>query len=75
MPIHVMDNYTLRTPNRASSMPMPMAANVDRRTRGGRAVRNGTGARSAAVVGMDLQDSRHRSRSASGIGAYKTRRA
>ncbi len=29
---HVMDNYTLRTPNPNSMMPMPMASNVDRRT-------------------------------------------
>ena len=33
---HVMDNYTLRDPNPMSAMPMPMAANVDRRTEGGR---------------------------------------
>ncbi|MEQ4575887.1 MAG: TonB-dependent receptor plug domain-containing protein, partial [Gammaproteobacteria bacterium] len=33
---HVMDNYTLRRPNPDSSMPMAMAANVDRRTTGGR---------------------------------------
>jgi iron complex outermembrane receptor protein len=56
-------------------MPMPMAANVDRRTRGGRASSEWDWGEVAAVVGMDLQDSRHRSRSASGIGAYKTRRA
>ncbi len=70
---HVMDNYTLRTPNPASSMPMPMAANVDRRTRGGRASSEWDWGDVAAVVGMDIQDSRHRSRSASGIGAYKAR--
>ncbi|QAU23984.1 TonB-dependent copper receptor [Dyella sp. M7H15-1] len=34
---HVMDNYTLRTPDPASMMPMAMAADVDRRTSGGRA--------------------------------------
>lgn len=33
---HVMDNYTLRRPDPASMMPMPMADNVHRRTRGGR---------------------------------------
>lgn len=33
---HVMDNYTLRDPNPASMMSVPMAADVDRRTSGGR---------------------------------------
>ena len=33
---HVMDNYTLRTPDPASMMPMAMASDVDRRTDGGR---------------------------------------
>lgn len=33
---HVMDNYTLRQPDPASMMPMAMASDVDRRTRGGR---------------------------------------
>ncbi|WP_267222224.1 TonB-dependent copper receptor [Dyella silvae] len=35
---HVMDNYTLRQPDPASMMPMPMASDVDRRTVGGRVV-------------------------------------
>ena len=33
---HVMDNYTLRQPDPNSMMPMAMAADVDRRTTGGR---------------------------------------
>lgn len=33
---HVMDNYTLRQPDPASMMPMPMASDVARRTNGGR---------------------------------------
>ena len=33
---HVMDNYTLRTPDPDSMMPMAMASNVARRTNGGR---------------------------------------
>ncbi len=33
---HVMDNYTLRDPDPASSMPMPMASNVGDTTEGGR---------------------------------------
>ncbi len=35
---HVMDNYTLRQPDRSSMMPLAMASDVDRRTVGGRAV-------------------------------------
>ncbi len=33
---HVMDNYTLRSPDPHGMMPMPMASNVARHTRGGR---------------------------------------
>lgn len=72
---HVMDNYTLRMPNPASSMPMPMpmAVEVDRRTRGGRASSEWEWGDIAAVVGVDWQDSRHRGRSAMGRNAYKLR--
>lgn len=67
---HVMDNYTLREPNPMSSMPMPMAANVDRRTRGGRMAAKWQLADIELNAGVDTQDSRHRGRSAMGRGAY-----
>lgn len=70
---HVMDNYSLRTPNPMSSMPMPMAANVDRRTTGGRAALDWRWDQIALSAGIDGQDSRHRDRSASGRGVYATR--
>ncbi len=68
---HVMDNYTLRTPNPASSMPMPMASNVDRRTRGGRVSAEWRWQDVAVVAGVDAEDSRHRGRNAMGRGAYR----
>lgn len=68
---HVMDNYTLRKPNPASSMPMAMASNVDRRTRGGRVAGDWQWGQVALSAGLDTQDSRHRSRSASGRGTYQ----
>ena len=61
---HVMDNYSLRTPNSASAMPTPMAANVDRRTSGGRIASEWAWDRAGLVAGVDWQASRHRSRSA-----------
>jgi iron complex outermembrane recepter protein len=67
---HVMDNYTLRTPNPVSAMPMPMAANVDRRTRGGRVALEWAWRHVALTAGVDWQDSRHRSRSAANLGPY-----
>jgi iron complex outermembrane receptor protein len=68
---HVMDNYTLREPNPMSSMPMPMAANVDRRTTGGRVAAMWRLASVEVTAGADTQDSRHRDRSAMGRGAYE----
>ena len=65
---HVMDNYTLRTPNPMSAMPMRMAADVDRATWGGRFASTWNLSRDVDVVtGLDFQQSRHRSRS--GMGA------
>jgi len=69
---HVMDNYTLRTPNPTSSMPMPMASNVDRRTTGGRVAVDWRWDAVAISAGVDAQDSRHRDRSAAGRGVYAT---
>lgn len=68
---HVMDNYTLRTPNPASSMPMPMASNVDRRTTGGRIASEWRWQDIAIVAGADAQDSRHRSRNGMGRNVYR----
>lgn len=68
---HVMDNYTLRTPNPSSSMPMPMASNVDRRTRGGRISSEWQWQGVGLVAGVDAEDSRHRGRSAMGRGTYR----
>lgn len=68
---HVMDNYTLRTPNPLSAMPMPMAANVDRLTRGGRIAATWRLAALDVTTGFDTQRSRHRERSAMGEGAYR----
>ncbi len=67
---HVMDNYTLRTPNPASSMPMPMASNVYRETRGGRIAVDCAASSWRGTFGLDGQDSTHRGRRARGIGAY-----
>jgi iron complex outermembrane receptor protein len=68
---HVMDNYTLREPNPAGAMPMPMASNVERRTRGGRAALAWKWTRWDLAAGIDGQHSRHRERSAMGRGAYR----
>lgn len=68
---HLMDNYTLRTPNPDSSMPMPMAANVERRTTGGRVSSEWRWQEVAVVAGVDAQESRHRSRSGMGRGTWQ----
>ncbi len=68
---HLMDNYTLRMPNPDSSMPMPMAANVDRRTTGGRIASEWRWQDIAIVAGLDALDSRHRSRSGMGRNTYR----
>ena len=68
---HVMDNYTLREPNPASSMPMPMASNVDRRTTGGRIASEWRWQDIAIVAGVDALDSRHRSRNGMGRNTYR----
>lgn len=70
---HVMDNYTLRSPNPGGAMPMPMASNVERLTSGGRVAGTWGGPSHELVTGVDLQDSRHRRRSATGRGAYQAR--
>ena len=67
---HVMDNFTLRTPNPMSAMPMPMAADVDRRTDGGRIAAEWAWSGIELTAGLDTQRSRHRQRSSMG-DAYK----
>ncbi|KRG71951.1 TonB-dependent copper receptor [Pseudoxanthomonas dokdonensis] len=68
---HVMDNYSLRDPNPMSMMPMPMAANVDRRTQGGRLAAQWQWTQLSIDAGIDGQNSRHRQRSASERGSYR----
>lgn len=67
---HVMDNYTLRDPDPMGMMPMPVAANVDRLTHGGRVALDWGWSAFALTTGVDLQRSEHRERSAMGEGAY-----
>lgn len=72
---HVMDNYSLRMPDPDDvMMPMrnPMATNVDRRTLGGRLVATWELGKYELVTGMDAQTNEHRTRSSSGIDAYKS---
>lgn len=62
---HVMDNFTLRSPNPADPMLMmrnPMASNVDRRTIGGRLAGTWEWADYELVVGVDAQRNEHRKR-------------
>ena len=67
---HVMDNYTLREPNPDSMMAMPMAADVERRTVGGRVALHWMWAQFDLTAGADAQNSRHRQRSAMGRNTY-----
>jgi iron complex outermembrane recepter protein len=68
---HVMDNYSLREPNMAGPMPMPMAADVERRTQGGRVAIGWQVAGLQLTSGLDAQHSRHRQRSGMGEGTYR----
>ncbi|MFA5683925.1 MAG: TonB-dependent copper receptor [Lysobacteraceae bacterium] len=70
---HVMDNYTLRTPDPHGSMPMPMVTAVDRRSQGGRAALTWSLSEVEVIAGLDHQDSRHRSRSGMGVDAHLAR--
>lgn len=62
---HVMDNFRLRSPDPTSSMPMPMAAQVDRRTLGGRVAATWEWSDMQLVTGVDALRSEHRERSSS----------
>ena len=69
---HVMDNYTLRQPDPMSAMPMPMAAQVARRTLDDRLAATFRWERELQLVaGFDHQYNYHRQRSAMGVGAYE----
>jgi iron complex outermembrane recepter protein len=68
---HVMDNYTLRSPDPTSSMPMRMASEVRRRTLGGRIAATLRFADDLKLVtGVDAQSNRLDSRSAMGRQDY-----
>ncbi|MBS0225834.1 MAG: TonB-dependent copper receptor [Proteobacteria bacterium] len=58
--IHVMDNFTLRTPNPQGPMPMPMAATVARTSEGGRVAFDSGTAKFGVTAGVDFQRSTHR---------------
>ncbi|MCP1637544.1 TonB-dependent copper receptor [Kerstersia gyiorum] len=66
---HVMDNYKLRDPDPASSMPMAMASNVDRTTNGGRVAGTFRLAETVKLTsGLDARHDTHRARSAMAMG-------
>lgn len=67
---HVMDNYSLRTPDMNGPMPMPVAADVDRRTTGGRVATHWEWQPLKLIVGADHQRNQHRGRSGMGIDTY-----
>jgi len=60
---HIMDNFSLRTPNPSSMMAMPMASQVDRRTLGGRVAATFIWTDVELVSGLDAMSSEHRARS------------
>lgn len=62
---HIMDNFSLRQPDPSSMMPMPMAAQVDRRTVGGRFAATFKWTDVELVAGVDALRSEHRERSSS----------
>lgn len=67
---HVMDNYSLRMPDMNGPMPMPVAADVDRRTTGGRVATHWEWQPLKLVVGADHQRNQHRGRSGMGVDTY-----
>ncbi|MEH6490652.1 TonB-dependent copper receptor [Halopseudomonas sp.] len=62
---HIMDNFRLRAPDPTSMMPMPMAAQVDRRTLGGRVAMTFNWDDLELITGVDALRSEHRERSSS----------
>ncbi|QIM72635.1 TonB-dependent copper receptor [Bordetella trematum] len=72
---HVMDNFSLRSPDPHSAMPMGMAANVDRATWGGRVAATWTlSPELELITGLDFQQSRHRSRNGTQHHSYRKQR-
>lgn len=67
---HVMDNYSLREPNPNSAMPMPMASNVARLTKGGRVAFDLDFSSWRATLGVDAQNSLHEKRMGRGRDTY-----
>lgn len=69
---HVMDNFTLRSPNPMGGMSMAMASNVERTTWGGRLAGTWTlSEHTSLVAGLDFQHSRHRARRGSDVNPYR----
>ena len=71
---HVMDNFSLRSPNPLDAMAMmrnPMASNVDRRTLGGRLVGTWDWQTFVLKAGVDAQRNEHRKRASTFMmGSY-----
>src|SRR5690606_18570482 len=67
---HVLDNFSLRDPNPMGAMPRPMAAEVERRTDGGRIAAEWAWTGFELTAGLDTRRSRHRQRSSMG-DAYR----
>ena len=59
---HIMDNFTLRSPDPTSMMRHPMASQVDRRTLGTRLAATWKWEEVELVTGVDAQRSEHRAR-------------
>ena len=57
---HIMDNFSLRSPDPSSMMAMPMASQVDRRTVGGRFAATFRWTDVELVAGIDALRSEHR---------------
>ncbi|WP_410478817.1 TonB-dependent copper receptor [Pseudomonas sp. zfem005] len=62
---HIMDNFSLRDPDPSGMMPMPMAAQVDRRTLGARFAATFNLGEVELVTGVDALRSEHRWRNSS----------
>ncbi|WP_435635873.1 TonB-dependent copper receptor [Pseudomonas solani] len=62
---HIMDNLSLRDPDPSGMMPMPMAAQVDRRTLGARFAATFNLGEVELVTGVDALRSEHRWRNSS----------
>ncbi|CAM4384069.1 TonB-dependent copper receptor [Bordetella muralis] len=69
---HVMDNFTLRVPDRMGSMSSGLASNVNRTTWGGRVAGTWTlSDHTSVITGLDFQRSRHRVRRGTDTASYR----